>query len=66
VTKWGRTSQRTSTYKARDISNATGGTMTTRTGEPASKRESYTAYLQGRVATVCSHPHDPSSLLPDA
>mmetsp|Transcript_14285 Transcript_14285/g.23492 ORF Transcript_14285/g.23492 Transcript_14285/m.23492 type:complete len:352 (+) Transcript_14285:518-1573(+) len=51
VTKWGRTSQRTSTYKARDISNATGGTMTTRTGEPASKRESYTAYLQGRVAT---------------
>mmetsp|Transcript_10312 Transcript_10312/g.25263 ORF Transcript_10312/g.25263 Transcript_10312/m.25263 type:complete len:412 (+) Transcript_10312:73-1308(+) len=50
VTKWGRTSQRTSTYKPRDISNATGGTMTTRTGEPASKRESYTSYLQGRAA----------------
>ena len=50
VTKWGRTSQRTSQYKPRDISNATGGTMTTRTGEPATKRESYTAYIQGRAA----------------
>ena len=26
--------------------------MTTRTGEPATKRESYTQYLQGRAATV--------------
>jgi len=49
VTKWGRTSQRTSQYKPRDISNATGGTMTTRTGEPATKRESYTEYIQGRA-----------------
>ena len=29
--------------------------MTTRTGEPATKRESYTTYLQGRAATVRSH-----------
>ena len=26
--------------------------MTTRTGEPATKRESYTTYLQGRAAQV--------------
>ena len=26
--------------------------MTTRTGEPASKRESYTQYIQGRAAAV--------------
>jgi len=52
VTKWGRTSQRTSQYKPRDISNATGGTMTTRTGEPATKRESYTEYIQGRAKKV--------------
>lgn len=56
VTKWGRTSQRTSTYKPRDISNATGGTMTTRTGEPASRRESYTTYLQGRACEVRANP----------
>lgn len=48
--KWGRTSQRTTNTRPRDISNATGGTMTTRTGEPASKRESYTAYMEGRAA----------------
>ena len=45
-------SQRTSQYKPRDISNATGGTMTTRPGEPATKRESYTEYIQGRAAKV--------------
>ena len=34
--------------------------MTTRTGEPATKRESYTTYLQGRAATVRSNPtHNP-------
>ena len=52
VTKWGRTSQRTTQHRPRDISNATGGTMTTRTGEPATKRESYTAYIEGRAAKV--------------
>jgi len=26
--------------------------MTTRTGEPATKRESYTEYIQGRAAKV--------------
>jgi len=52
VAKWGRTSTRTSHTRPRDISNATGGTMTTRTGEPASKRESYTQYIQGRAAAV--------------
>ena len=50
--KWGRTSQRTTNTRPRDISNATGGTMTTRSGEPASKRESYTAYMEGRAAAV--------------
>ena len=35
---------------------ATGGTMTTRTGEPATKRESYTQYIQGRAAAVRSTP----------
>ena len=44
--------QRTSQYKPRDISDVTGGTMTTRTGEPATKRESYTEYIQGRAAKV--------------
>lgn len=64
VTKWGRTSQRTSTYKPRDISNATGGTMTTRTGEPATKKESYTNYLQGRAGQVRKHSPQ-SSFNPD-
>ena len=44
-----------------DISNATGGTMTTRTGEPATKRESYTAYIQGRAAKVSSRPETPTA-----
>ena len=30
--------------------------MTTRTGEPATKRESYTQYIQGRAAAVRSTP----------
>ena len=30
--------------------------MTTRTGEPATKRESYTQYIQGRAAEVRRRP----------
>lgn len=60
--KWGRTSQRTTNTRPRDISNATGGTMTTRSGEPASKRESYTAYMEGRAAAV-REPRPPSQSL---
>jgi hypothetical protein len=35
--------------------------MTTRTGEPATKRESYTAYIQGRAAKVSSRPETPTA-----
>ena len=63
VAKWGRTSTRTTSTRPRDISNATGGTMTTRTGEPATKRESYTQYIQGRAAAVRSTPKRVSTAL---
>ena len=44
--------------------NAAGGTMTTRTGEPATKRESYTQYIQGRAAAVRSTPTRVDGTLP--